>query len=632
MSRRVALSATLAGVLVAGGAGGTVLWKQQSEQDRLDQGARAAAQSFASAWSSRQPDQARYAGSSPTAVEANFATATAALGKAPVKVAVQSVDRTGDRGTAVLGVSWTLQKGVTWSYVDRVQLTRQGEQWAVLIGDGSLWHPKLTANGAFSVQQDPGTRGEVLGRGGKPIMANAKVHDIVLDPVNADASSAKALAGVVGVSESSLVDNLRAAHKAGARGPIPVITYRESDYSSRKSQLGALKGVLALSRTQPLAPTRTFGQPLLGSFGPVTAEMVKKDPTRYRAGGYAGTSGLQGTYDAVMAPTPGFTVTPEGHPDTVLFERKAKDGEPLELTLDAKTQAAAQTALAGTGSVPSALVAVDVRTGNLLAVANSPAFGFDRALTGHYAPGSTLKVATTYSLLSHGLKPTTTVNCPKTTVVNGLEVKNYEDESYGAVPFSTDFAHSCNTAFVALSEGMADADLHEAAGQLGIGGDWAEHLGVPNAYAGSVPVADGETDKAASAFGQGRTLTSPLSLAVMAGSVARGSFVPPTLITSPAVKGARHDATPLDGTVVKQLHALMREVVTDGTAPVLASVPGAPVYAKTGTAEHDSSGKDPTCWIVGWQGDVAFAVLVEKGVDGGTTAGPVAKAFLGNLN
>ena len=631
MSRRVALSAGLAGVLVAVAAGGAVVWRQQAQEGRLDQGARAAAQSFARAWSAKKLDRATYAGSTPRGVADNFATATAALGDAPVTVAVQSVDRHGDRAAARLHVSWTLRKGVTWSYTDRVELTHddtQGDRWSVRIGDGSLWHPELSAGGAFAVEGKPGKRGPVLGRGGTPLMTNQPVRDIVLDPVNAKAESARALAKVVGFSPDGLVEKLKAAHQAGHRGPIPVITYRQGDYEQRKQQLDGIVGVLALPRTQPLAPTRTFAQPLLGGFGPVTAEMVKRDPERYHAGGYAGTSGLQAAYDSLMAPTPGLTVTPKGHPDTVLFTRKAENGKPLKLTLDRDTQEAAEQALTSTGSTPSALVAVDVRTGNLLAVANSPAYGFDRALTGHYAPGSTLKVATTYSLLSHGLKPSRTVNCPKTTVVNGLQVKNYEDESLGAVPFSTDFAHSCNTAFVQLAQGMADDDLHTAAGKLGLGGDWAQHLGVPNAYAGSVPVANGETDKAAGAFGQGRTLASPLALAVMAGSVARGSFVPPTLIASPAVKGATDDEVPLDSAVVGQLRSLMREVVTDGTAPVLADVPGNPVHAKTGTAEHDSSGQDPTCWIVGWQGDVAFAVLVEKGVDGGTTAGPVAKDFL----
>ena len=91
-----------------------------------------------------------------------------------------------------------------------------------------------------------------------------------------------------------------------------------------------------------------------------------------------------------------------GKPDSPLFEQAPTDGRDVKLTLDPTVQQAAEKALEGTGSVPSALVAIDVPTGDVLAVANSPALGFDRAITGHYPPGSAFKVATSYSLLRQG--------------------------------------------------------------------------------------------------------------------------------------------------------------------------------------------------------------------------------------
>ena len=76
----------------------------------------------------------------------------------------------------------------------------------------------------------------------------------------------------------------------------------------------------------------------------------------------------------------------------------------------------------------------------------------------------------------------------------------------------------------------------------------------------------------------------------------------------------------------------MRQVVVDGTATVLGSAPGGPVHGKTGTAEHGSKNPPEThAWFVGYQGDVAFAVLVEAGKSGGTVAAPIAKRFLTNL-
>jgi cell division protein FtsI/penicillin-binding protein 2 len=77
----------------------------------------------------------------------------------------------------------------------------------------------------------------------------------------------------------------------------------------------------------------------------------------------------------------------------------------------------------------------------------------------------------------------------------------------------------------------------------------------------------------------------------------------------------------------------MRLVVTDGTATIaLKGVKGGPVFGKTGTAEHGTNTPpDTRAWFVGWQGNVAFAVLVEEGRSGAKVAAPLAKAFLMNL-
>ena len=57
----------------------------------------------------------------------------------------------------------------------------------------------------------------------------------------------------------------------------------------------------------------------------------------------------------------------------------------------------------------------------------------------------------------------------------------------------------------------------------------------------------------------------------------------------------------------------MREVVTSGTATVLASQPGLPVYGKTGTAEYGNTNPPQTdAWFIGYQGDIAFACLVAQ--------------------
>jgi cell division protein FtsI/penicillin-binding protein 2 len=299
---------------------------------------------------------------------------------------------------------------------------------------------------------------------------------------------------------------------------------------------------------------------------------------------------------------------------------------------------------------PSALVAVRVSTGQVIAVANGPYTGYDTALLGQTPPGSAFKIVTTLALLEGGFNINTDVPCLAKIIVQGKTFQNYEGEAFGDTPFHTDFAKSCNSAFISLRAKVPNATLPTAAKSIGIGACWS--LGT-EAFRGSVPTPATDVDLAATTFGQGETLVSPVDLAVAAASVARGSYVAPTLITngkaadcsspngvvastaaSPAAAATTPAAapTPLPGGAVTQLRSLMREVVTAGTAEVLKTAPGLPVMAKTGTAEYGGGSTPKThAWLVGYQGDIAFAVYVQDGQSGGTVAAPLALTFLQDL-
>jgi cell division protein FtsI/penicillin-binding protein 2 len=636
MRTSTVVGVVVAGAVLGGAAGGGLWWRHTQEEREADQLSRAEVNAFAQAWEQRSFDNPalRFAGNTSQEVGQAFATATSGLGSGPVDVTVEDFSRAGTRGTASFDVTWTLPDDVRWTYRVPVEVGQTEAGWTVQPpATGSYWHPQLAAGDTLKATREPGARGDLLDRSGQALMPIGKVYPVQLDPTRATPSTARALEKLVGEPTGSLVAKLEAARKAKSHAPIPVITYRESDFDRKRDELDALKGVIYPARDQPLGPTRTFGQPLLGSYGYVTAEVVAKSKGRYAAGDLAGLSGLQGQYDTVLGGTPGVRVTSSAKPDSPLFEKAAVDGSDVQTTLDPQVQYAAEEALTGTGKVPSALVAVDVKSGDVLASANSPAQGFDRAITGRYPPGSAFKIATTYSLLSGGkVTPSTKVSCPKTVTVDGRSYKNYEGESLGSPDFATDFVHSCNTAFVQLAEQLADGDLAVAAKELGVGAAWAKTLGVNGAFDGSVPANNGATDKASASIGQGRNLASPLSLAVMAGSVARGSLIPPALVTAPEPANTDRSPQPLDATVVGQLQDLMGRVVTEGTGTALKGTPGGVVHGKSGTAEFGQANPPEThAWFVGYQGDVAFAVLVEKGKSGGTVAAPIAKAFLTNL-
>ena len=176
---------------------------------------------------------------------------------------------------------------------------------------------------------------------------------------------------------------------------------------------------------------------------------------------------------------------------------------------------------------------------------------------------------------------------------------------------------------------MSQAALADAAAALGLGVD--RDLGLP-AYFGSVPATDeeagSETGHAAALIGQGRVTASPLAMAAVAASVAKGGLVVPRLLPDQPTDDAT-PGSPLTAKEARQLRGLMRGVVTRGSGRFLAGVPGAPVLAKTGTAEFGSSTPLQThAWMIAVHGDLAVAVFVDVGDSGSRTAGPLLDRFL----
>lgn len=610
-------------VVVALVVGGGLIWRQQ--QKAADEAARQAATAVAAALAKNDVSGVAFAGTDGAAAQKAYAATVGTLASRPTSAKVTSVTREGDSARVVLAVSRTLGGDVTWSYDLPLTLTHD-DAWRVPASQ-QLVAPDLRDGERLRLQRTAPPRADILGADGKALVSLGDVVDVGIQPSRIKGPVAQTvgkIAGIVGVDPAPLAQRVQAADPQAF---VDVITLRRADYNAVRDKLRPIPGAVFRERQQSLAPTREFARALIGTVGPVTGDIVKESKGRYVAGDVAGLSGLQRQYDDQLAGTPGVTVEAVPSGDSAearpLFSKDAVPGKPLKLTLRRDVQEAADAALQGL-SQPSALVAVDVRTGAVLAVANSPAGGLNRAMVGKYPPGSTFKVVTTLALLEKGLRPSDTVPCPPTATVSGRTFKNYESEKFGPVPFHVDFAKSCNTAFVGLSKRLGDDDLAAAAKSLGIGEKW--DLGT-SAFSGSVPVNESDVDKAAAAFGQGRTEVSPIAMTVATASVARGSYVPPSLVLTGDGPSAQPSALP--GAAVQTLQSLMREVVTNGTGEALRSVPGGPVHAKTGTAEFGTDVPPKTrAWITGWQGDVAFTAFVEEGKSGGTVAGPVAARFL----
>jgi cell division protein FtsI/penicillin-binding protein 2 len=566
----------------------------------------------------------------------------------------KGIKESGDTATAEVEVAWGVTASVTWTYGTIVRLQRTDGTWRV-VWTPTVVHPELRAGASLVMTRVEPTRGSILDAAGEAIVKPRPVVHVGVEPrrVTDRRQLIDTLDRALRSQDLRIsLDDLPARMEAADRDAfVPVVTLRREVYTRIRPLIYDLDGTVFREDELQLAPTREFARALLGTVGDVTKEQMDASPGRYVVGDQVGRSGLQEQYDEALRGVPGVRVVVRGGavaddgspteddgttPDTEVFRSEPKAGTALRTTLVADVQRSADSALARERR-RTALVAVSVRDGRVLAVANGPDGGeVNLALTASVPPGSTFKMVSALGLFDAGaVTLDTPVNCPKTFTVGGRSFRNSGGFSLGTVPFRRNFARSCNTAFASLAPKLGDDGLTRAAASVGIGTSW--NLGTET-FTGSVPPGGEPVDAAAAAFGQGRTQVSPAALAAATAAVARGAWRRPTLLVEPPA-GAPPPAegpTVADGTALKQgsvaaLHTAMRLVVTEGTATALANVPGGPVRAKTGTAEYDDNPDHSHTWTIGWQGDVAFAVFVEDGGKSSATAVPIAVDFLRGL-
>ncbi|HEU4512922.1 MAG TPA: penicillin-binding transpeptidase domain-containing protein [Nocardioidaceae bacterium] len=556
------------------------------------------------------------------------------MGDSKLTVRVTSVSEAAEsRATATLAHEWRLEATgePAWSYETTVPMVLRDDTWAFELT------PKAVVAGLrdgelLDLSTVTPERGDILGAGGRPIVTERPVVRLGIDKTQVRAAqagaSARRLAAFLDVDAAELVERVEAA---GDKAWVEALVLRQEDVApSTGDTLESIPGAGAIADEIPLAPTREFARPVLGTVGPVTAEMIEESEGEYAAGDVAGLSGLQQRYDDRLRGVPGTVVeavSEKTGDERELYRSEPKDGRPLRTTLDTDLQLLAERVLSDVGPA-SAIVALRPSTGELLAVASGPgSAGYSTATIGQYAPGSTFKVVSSLALLRSGMSPQDTVACPPTTVVDGKEFENYDDYpsgSLGEITLREALAQSCNTAFVSQHDRVAPADVADAAAALGLGED--HDIGFPG-YFGEVPAEGSETERAAALIGQGRVLASPMAMAAVAGSVASGETVVPRLLAG--TEGEASPEAPLTSREATALQELMAAVVAEGSGSALADVPGARVLAKTGTAEFGVTRPPRThAWMIAARGDLAVAVFVEVGESGSQTAGPLLEEFL----
>ncbi|WP_460980198.1 penicillin-binding transpeptidase domain-containing protein, partial [Pseudactinotalea suaedae] len=532
----------------------------------------------------------------------------------------------------VLEWAWDLDEdgAEDWTYTTQAQVTEdQDGNWQAAYDEAALAEG-LGMGGELRLTRPEPERGDIRDGGGVPIVTGRPVYRVGIDktalPDDVEDeeihAAAVALAEVVGLDDP--VGYAERVMAAGPRAFVEIITVRQESDEVPLAELESIPGAVALPDELPLAPTASWARPLLGRAGEATAEIIEASEGAVGPGDVVGLSGLQHTYDAHLRGTPGLVVTfSHGDESEVLYEEETTDGGDLQLTLATAMQTAAEHALE-TQEAPAGLVAIRPSTGEVLAVANGPGTeGQNLAMLATLAPGSTFKMVTALALLRAGFAADDVVSCTQVATVSGRTIRNYPGypSAYvGDITLTEALAQSCNSALINARDQLTPQQLADAAASLGLGQalrvDWP-------AYTGTVPTEMTDTELAASLIGQGDILASPLAMAVVAATIQAGEVVTPRLVLEPddlADGGAAAGdapAQPLSAEEAQTLAAFMRAVVEEGTATLLADVPGEPVHAKTGSAEA-GEGEDyrVDSWMIAYQGDLAVAALVQGGGHG----------------
>ncbi len=574
---------------------------------------------------------------------ADYAVITESLGQHTIRVEAALAEAIEEvRSRTILTIDWELEDGTEFTTSGEVAVVQIGTEWLVDWSPGIL-EQTLAPGDRLVRERLAATRMPIIGQNEVELFGQRPVIEVGVLSRQAPAIQplADELAQLLELDGGEIYDLIS---RSPSDRVLAIAQRRPETMESILPRLQTMPGVVLTDTMAPLAVYDQLGRAVLGRVGPATADIIEAEPDRFQVGDIVGRAGLQALYNDQLSGRPGFRVRidrrfpltdgsgsplPSDDPANVVFLSEPDAGEPIRTTIDYEIQKRAERALNLTDR-PSALVAIRASTGEILAVANGP-FGSpdNHALTGQYPPGSVFKIITAYGALERGANADQPIDCPPELEVDGRRFGNADGWGGGQMPFLQAFAQSCNTSFILLGETIAGEDYPGLARRFGVAA--AYDLGMP-AFSGSIPVPSDQVERAATSFGQARVLVSPLSMAVMAAAVADGNYRLPVLVMDDTT-AVPSPPQSLDPNLIGQLTRMMRATVEWGTGQAAAPVPGGPVHGKTGTAQYGSGDQPAThAWFVGFQGDVAFAVLVDGGGSGGAVAAPIAADFVTRLH
>ncbi len=412
---------------------------------------------------------------------------------------------------------------------------------------------------------------------------------------------------------------------------------------------------------------------VLGYLGEIDPdELAARRSEGYKPGDLVGKAGVERAYESVLRGTDGLMrmeVDALGRPLRVLSRIPAVPGRAIALTIDLDVQKVAYDALTATGLAAGAVVAMDPRTGDLLAMACIPSYDpnlfaigispkawqaittdprkplLNRAVGATYEPGSVFKLVTATAALDNGIVSRRTMfDAPGYFQLGQWTFADLK--AWGRIDFITGIANSVNVVFYTLGYRLGGEELAKYAFLMGLGEP--TEVDLPGEIDGTIPSPStkeqlvGEPwypgDAVNMSIGQGAITVTPIQVARMVGGIATGGqLVRPHVLlltydrdrTPHRVDPVLQRVVPYRNSTLAVLREGMRAVVERGSG-LAAKIDGLPVAGKTGSAENPRG--RPHAWFAGYAPIEAprlvVVAFVEHGFRGGIAAAPVARAVL----
>lgn len=545
-----------------------------------------------------------------------------------------------------------------------------------------LWQLQVLQGGGYLRQSEENRireytltapRGIISDRKGRPLVSNRPSFTVAVLPLELrDPSTVVArLAGILGITSEEinkridanrprLFEPVRIKRDVGA-AIVALIEENRLD----------LPGVIIL-----VDPVRYYlhdkiAAHVLGYLGEIDAEeLAVRRGEGYRLGDLVGKAGVERTHETELRGVDGrlrMEVDALGRPLRILSRIPALPGRPLTVTLDLDVQRAAYNALQASGLQAGAVIAMDPRTGDIVAMTSVPSFDpnqfsmgigstawqaltadqhkplLNRAIGATYEPGSVFKLVTATAALDRGIVSRHTMfDAPGYFQLGQWTFADLK--AWGRIDFLTGIANSVNVVFYTLGYRLGGEELANYATLMGLG----ETTGIdlPGEINGIIPSPAtkeqlvGEPwypgDAVNMSIGQGAITVTPIQVVRMVAGLAMGGQLvqPRVLLETFDRDKVAHRADPVMQRVVPYREASlavlregMRAVVERGSGAG-AQIAGLPMAGKTGSAENPRG--RPHAWFAGYapfdEPRLVVVAFVEHGFRGGIAAAPIARA------